>query len=249
MPPLDPHQTSQADHIAPTEHSDPSEPSAQAPEATRPLDPSEHLSWLQQRRSTRRFSDAPISQETVERLLQAAITAPSNTNRQPWRFAVVRSVAQRQALAQAVRERVTQMKEIIARSHHAQSFANYGDFFHEPLQEAQLIIIPQYREHQDLIAQLIESGGGDPEQFDTARAMQAELCSTCGAIMTLLIQAHAEGLGACWMAGPMVARAQIEELLQIKAPWRMVGGIALGYPLERPEPKPRKSLERVVEFF
>jgi nitroreductase len=47
----------------------------------------EHLQWLQRRRSTRQFSDRPVSLELLERLLQAAITAPSNTNRQPWRFA------------------------------------------------------------------------------------------------------------------------------------------------------------------
>lgn len=209
----------------------------------------EHLQWLQRRRSTRQFSDRPVSLELLERLLQAAITAPSNTNRQPWRFAVVRSKERREQVVDAVKQRVDELQEIISRSHHADAYANYGDFFHEPLAAAQVIIIPQYREYPDLIANLIESGGGDASQFDTASAMQAELCSTCGAVMTLLIQAHAEGLGACWMAGPMVAREQLHALLGIKEPWRMVGGIALGYPDEQPEQKPRKPLERVVDFF
>lgn len=208
-----------------------------------------HLEWLQRRRSTRQFTDQPISDETIERLMQAAITAPSNTNRQPWRFAVVRSPQARAQLVEAVKARVAEIKEIITKSHHADSFANYGDFFHEPLAAAQVIIIPQYREYPDLIANLIESGGGDSAQYHTASAMQAELCSTCGAVMTLLIQAHAEGLGACWMAGPMVARDQIHALLDIKSPWQMVGGIALGYPDEQPSQKPRKPLDRVVDFF
>ena len=208
-----------------------------------------HLNWLQKRRSVRQFLDKPIPKEVLTRLVQGAITAPSNTNRQPWRFAVVTSQDMRTRIVEAVRERCAEIKEIINRSHHAEEYNGYGDFFHEPLQAAQAIIIPQYREYPDLIANLIESGGGDPSQFDTASAMQAELCSTCGGIMTLLLQAHAEGLGACWMAGPMVARQQIEALLGIKGPWRMVGGIALGYPLETPEAKPRKPLKRVVQWF
>ena len=39
--------------------------------------------------------------------------------------------------------------------------------------------------------------------------MQAELARRA-AVMLLLLAAHAEGLGACWMAGPMVARDEID---------------------------------------
>ena len=41
-------------------------------------------------RSIRRFSPEPVSDEMVERLLDAAIRAPSGTNSQSWRFLVVR---------------------------------------------------------------------------------------------------------------------------------------------------------------
>lgn len=212
-------------------------------------DPQGHLQWLQTRRSTRQFESRPIERDVLERLIQAAITAPSNTNRQPWRFAVVTAPEMREAIAEAVKARAVEMRQVIAQGHHADEYANYGDFFHEPLAAAQAIIIPQYRDYPDLIANLIESGGGDPSQYHTSSAMQAELCSTCGAIMTLLIQAHAEGLGACWMAGPMIAHDAICALLNIKRPYHMVGGIALGYPLTTPERKPRKPLERIVQWF
>jgi len=111
------------------------------------------------------------------------------------------------------------------------------------------IVIPQYRPYPDLIADLIASGGGDPAAFSTAAAMQAELCSTSAAVMALLLQAYAEGLGACWMAGPMVARREIEAALGIAPPWRMIGAIALGHPAAAPTPKPRKPLERVVSWI
>ena len=67
--------------------------------------------------------------------------------------------------------------------------------------------------------------------------------------MTLLLQAHAEGLGGCWMAGPMVARDSIQSLLGISPPWRMVGAVALGFPAEEPSVKPRKPLDKVVQWF
>jgi nitroreductase len=209
----------------------------------------EMLDWLRSRRSVRAFIDRPIDRDVVVRVLEAATTAPSSTNRQPWRFTVVRSAALRRRVVDAVARRTTEIQAIIARSHHAEDFGGYGDFFHEPLAAAQVIVVPQYRPYPDLIADLIESGGGDPTRFATASAMQAELCSTSAAIMALLLQAHAEGLGACMMAGPMVARDEICALLRIAPPWRMIGAIALGYPAGAPAAQRRKPLERVVDWI
>lgn len=156
----------------------------------------------------------------------------------------------RAKIVDAVARKTAEMKAIIAKSHHAEDFGNYGDFFHEPLGAAQVIVIPQYREYPDLIANLIASGGGDASKYSTASAMQAELVSTSTAIMTLLLQAHAEGLGACMMAGPMVARQEIHALLGIEEPWRMVGAIALGHVTgEAPAPRGRKPLDRVVHWI
>ena len=214
------------------------------------IEPDAFHAWLRARRSVREFAPTPVPRPVLERLLEAATTAPSNTNRQPWRFAVVTAATTRAAIADAVRTRADEIRAIIARGHHADDYGSYGDFFHEPLAAATVIIVPQYREYPDLIANFIASGGGDPAQYPTASAMQAELCSTCAAVMTLLIAAHAEGLGACWMAGPMIARDAIHSLLGIKAPWQMVGAIALGYPAEPPPLRPtRKPLAQVAQWF
>jgi nitroreductase len=207
-----------------------------------------HLEWLRSRRSIRLFSARAVERDVLERVLEGAITAPSSTNRQPWRFSVVTARDLRRRVVDAVRERTEAMKAIIRRGHHAEDFGDYGDFFFEPLETAAAIVIPQFRPYPDLIAQLIESGGGDPTAMPTAGAMQAELCSTSAAIMALLLQAHAEGVGSCWMAGPMVARDDIHALLGITAPWRMVGAVALGWPEEAPPARLRKQLDQVVRW-
>jgi nitroreductase len=209
----------------------------------------EMLEWLRSRRSVRDFSDRPVGRDVLARVLEGATTAPSSTNRQPWRFTVVCARAMREKIVAAVAAKTAEMKAIIAGGHHAEDFGNYGDFFHEPLAAAQAIVVPQYREYPDLIANLIESGGGDPARFSTASAMQAELCSTSAAIMALLLQAHAEGLGACMMAGPMVARDEICALLGIRAPWRMIGAIALGHPACAAPARGRKPIDRVVDWI
>jgi nitroreductase len=207
------------------------------------------LEWLRSRRSVRAFSDRMIEREVLERVMAGAITAPSSTNRQPWRFTVVRAASMRERIVAAVAKRTSEIKDIISKSHHAEDFGSYGDFFHEPLGTANVIVVPQYRPYPDLIANLIESGGGDASRYSTASAMQAELVSTSTAIMALLLQAHAEGLGACMMAGPMVAKDDIHSLLGISEPWRMVGAIALGYSAQAPSTMPRKPIDKVVDWI
>lgn len=57
---------------------------------------------VEERHSVRHFAPGvDVPSETVERLLEAAICAPSAGNRQPWHFYVVRKEATRQELAAA----------------------------------------------------------------------------------------------------------------------------------------------------
>ena len=42
------------------------------------------------RRSIRKYTEEPVSEESVTRLLRAAMAAPSARNQQPWHFVVIR---------------------------------------------------------------------------------------------------------------------------------------------------------------
>jgi nitroreductase len=50
--------------------------------------------------SVRRFKDAPVEQEKIERILRAAMAAPSAGNQQPWEYYVVRDKETIQKLSQ-----------------------------------------------------------------------------------------------------------------------------------------------------
>jgi len=53
------------------------------------------------RKSVRAFQDREVSEDSISRLLEAARLAPSASNRQEWRFIVVRNPATRKQLSQA----------------------------------------------------------------------------------------------------------------------------------------------------
>ena len=57
-----------------------------------------------QQRACRKFIDKTIDDETIEKLLNTAIRAPSAENSQPWEFIVVRDKNIKQAIGQLMRE-------------------------------------------------------------------------------------------------------------------------------------------------
>ena len=48
-------------------------------------------SLMKERQSIRSFKDAPLSKGQVRKLVDAAVTAPSSLNSQPWLFIVIRN--------------------------------------------------------------------------------------------------------------------------------------------------------------
>lgn len=59
---------------------------------------SEFFDLVHRQRAHRRFTDEPVDDVTIGRLLDAAVHAPSAENRQPWEFVVVRDSEQRALL-------------------------------------------------------------------------------------------------------------------------------------------------------
>ncbi len=56
---------------------------------------------IQKRRSVREFTDESVSDEKLRRVLEAGRLAPSASNRQAWKFVVVKDTNKRKALAQS----------------------------------------------------------------------------------------------------------------------------------------------------
>jgi len=56
---------------------------------------------IRTRRSIRSYRADPVPEESLNRVLEAARMAPSGSNRQPWRFYVVKDLEKRRRVAQA----------------------------------------------------------------------------------------------------------------------------------------------------
>ncbi len=45
---------------------------------------------IKTRRSIRKFTEEPVTDEVIDRIIEAGIWAPSGLNNQPWKFAIIR---------------------------------------------------------------------------------------------------------------------------------------------------------------
>src|SRR4051794_3132285 len=113
------------------------------------------LELLQSRRSVRRFQERPVDRETITQLLEAAIAAPSASNKQPWRFLVVESKETVARLAGAVREAVARIATHIPESSQ-DAFKAYGDYFTR-FEHAPVVIVPIHRALH-VLSNLVDGG-------------------------------------------------------------------------------------------
>jgi len=57
------------------------------------------IEWIKARRSIRKYTSEPVTDEQIQTLLEAAMAAPSASNLKPWEFVVVRDAALRKELS------------------------------------------------------------------------------------------------------------------------------------------------------
>jgi coenzyme F420-0:L-glutamate ligase / coenzyme F420-1:gamma-L-glutamate ligase len=87
----------------------------------------------------------------------------------------------------------------------------------------------------------------DPDRTAADNLMLVQDATLAGG--TLLLAAHAEGLGACWMCAPLFAPATVRHTLSLPETWEPLALILLGYPAEEPQNRPRLPLGEVVQYF
>jgi F420 biosynthesis protein FbiB-like protein len=190
---------------------------------------------LGSRRSIRRYRADPVPAELVQRLVQAAGAAPSAHNRQPWRFVVIDDAAAKVKLARAMGDRL------------AEDRTRDGD-------DAEAIRLDVERSFTRIIGAPVVILAcltlGEMDAYPDAKRREAEFLmavqSTAMATQNLLLAAHAEGLGACWLCAPLFCADTVRAALALPADWQPQGLITLGFPQQPGKARPRKSLDDIM---
>lgn len=181
---------------------------------------------IKERRSVRKYKGDSVPREALYRVLEAANWAPSGVNLQQWKFYIV-SGAKRDQIAQSY-GRVTER--------------NYPP-------EA------ERSEQQKFFAEWARTYGGAPlivvatMPKEESRRAKMHLESVSAAFQNLLLAAYAEGLGTCWMTGPLADEATLNQILDLPASEEIVALTPLGYPAQEVTDKPRLDPDLKDKFI
>jgi nitroreductase len=205
------------------------------------------LALLRARRSVRRFRPEAPPREEIVRLLEAAVLAPSASNKQPWRFLVVESRERIERMAAAVRDATARIASHIPEASQA-AFRAYGDYFTR-FEAAPVVVVPIYR-GLSVLSNLTDDALDARDRAAIARMEdQSGLIGTSLALENLLLMAHAMGLGASGMTGPLVAEPALRAILEVPDGWGIVALVPVGRPAEEPTPTDRKAVDKIVRWL
>lgn len=203
------------------------------------------------RRSVRKWKKDRISEELLRKAIELATWAPNGGNFQGWRFIAVtkRELIVRMADAvQSVADKITSWPEASRWKEDAGRMRKNASYFRNgPACIA--VFIRQYESVADKILTSRERTDPEAKQIRGFRRFAPTgIQSAAAAIATLLLVFHAMGLGAVWLAAPLIAKREIEELLSVPEGMNLVSLVAVGQPDENPQ-KDRKAVSEVMEFI
>ena len=190
---------------------------------------------IEQRRDMRHFTNEPVDEALLERLLQAAHFAPSVGFMQPWRFIRITDQSIRQHIHELVDE------ERVATAH---AMGEREDEFMKLKVEGILDC------GEVLVVSLMEDR--DKHIFGRRTLPEMDLASVSCAIQNMWLAARAEGLGLGWVS--IFDPEKLADLLNIPKSGKPVAILCIGHVeafydkpmLEKENWAKRKQLDTVV---
>jgi nitroreductase len=191
---------------------------------------------IQKRTSVRIFSDEKVPVSDLKEMVRLAGLAPSVNNYQPWKYIAVtnKDILNRMADIVAGKIAALPLKKTVASKNIITQVTWFSTFFKDAPAILALAIEPYET--------VLESGAELTHDEINKIRNYPDIQSAGASIQNLLLSAVDMGYAACWLSGPMIAKKEIEEILNIKSPSSLLAFIALGKPRSEPRPKEKPNL-------
>ncbi|MBU4013933.1 MAG: nitroreductase family protein [Proteobacteria bacterium] len=200
---------------------------------------------INKRRSIRKYKPDNPPKEWIETMLHCALMAPSPSNSQPVRFIRISSTGKREKLYQGLNSGKEEFLRAIQHKKEAKKLKNwintyyrYSEFmFKAPI----LFAVGTITSYKSFSKRMFEEG-----IIRHDRREETSLDITVGlALKGFILKGEELGLGTCILTGPMVFIPNIEEILGIHDV-RIKCFITAGFPGEKPDMPPRKSIAEII---
>jgi iodotyrosine deiodinase len=195
---------------------------------------------LRRRRSVRDFSPDPVPLDVVDTAIEAAGSAPSGANRQPWRFVVVRDPETKRRIREGAEAEEREFYERRATPEWLADLAPLGTDWRKPFLETAPILVVVFAADWD-----VEVGADGAETRRKSYYVQESVGIAAG---MLLVALHSAGLATLTHTpSPMGFLGRILERPKNERPFLL---IPVGYPAPGatvPDIR-KKSLDEIREL-
>lgn len=189
-----------------------------------------------ERRSIRKYENKAIPMDLIKKIIYAAMKAPSAKNRQPWKFIVLTSRAKAK-FVQIMREGIEKERNSKALLPNSENFISAANHTTTIMEQAPALIVVCNPTGHSLYENLT------PEEKIYERA---DIQSIGAAIQNMLLEATYLGIGTLWICDIYFAYDDLKNYLKDKG--EIIAAVALGYPAECPDERPRKDFDKIVEI-
>ena len=204
------------------------------------------LEFIYRRRSVRKFTEQPISNEVIEQLIDSAIHAPSGKNQQNWHFVVVRNKQMIQDMVKLVETKHEKLLPFIADAEKQKAFKGSVGY-HTVFKNAPVVVLVFAGPYPGPSDDMVAGPGLTQQEIDAMKQTKPGVQNVAAAMQNLLLAAATLGYGTCWMTGPTYAGPEIAELVGFnKAGYSLAALTPLGVPAADGASPPRKPLAEVL---
>ena len=188
------------------------------------------------RKSIRKYEREDIDLNLIKKIIEISVNSPSGGNAQNWFTYIIKN--------KDILNRMRGQVETVYKKVTGKDAPGVYAFFNE----APVVLAVVQKPYIGSLDNILEREDKN-RNYDRKFIVNPGLQGVSSFITHILLIAHNEGLGACWMTGPLIAKPEIESILGVRKPDNLVALIPIGKPVERQSKSSRMDADEVIKII
>ncbi len=198
---------------------------------------------VEKRTSIRNFTDEEVPVDVLKELVRRGGLAPSVNNYQPWEFWAITNKQLLNRMAEKVALRIQEIPS--NKSLAASNVKSQVEWFATFFENAPALIVLLMEDYESVLEKGVQLSHKDINEMRNYPDVQ----SAGAAIQNILLSAVDLGYGACWMSAPLVAKNDLEAMLDVPKTHHLISFVAVGKPVRDIKPKNKKPLDEIFKLI
>jgi nitroreductase len=188
------------------------------------------------RKSIRKYEREDVDLNLIKKIIEISVNSPSGGNAQNWFTYIIKN--------KDILNRMRGQVETVYKKVTGKDAPGVYAFFNE----APVVLAVVQKPYIGSLDNILEREDKN-RNYDRKFIVNPGLQGVSSFITHILLIAHNEGLGACWMTGPLIAKPEIESILGVRKPDNLVALIPIGKPVERQSKSSRMDVDEVIKII